>query len=550
MITKQIKLMNKLKFLSWFALTVFSATVWAADMEGPWAYVGRRTGTCDQNQNNSISYNGLNNSHWEGDIQYMHQSDYGTGSIVIGKSTDNSKHAVFSLFSMTKTIPSYARCQLTWNYQLKAQNNKHYSRTSVYEATNQATLQSAALDFTLDMTSGAGSSYLIFSFPYKSFENIKTSATQTRQYDFNNLSGTSDKNEARYLIMTHVMTADEKMSGVTQFGTLKSVSAQETWTYRVIFTFNNNGGTGTMSNQTIDNSGNLTANAFTRAGYSFKNWTANQDGSGKTYGDKGAVSATSDYKGPKTLYAQWTANKYTVTFDKQGGSGGSANVTATYNETMPNSASMPSRANYQFLGYYDAAEGGKQYYKADGTPACKWDKAADATLYAHWMAIYKITYDLAGGEIITVPFNPSTYTVETETFTLTNPWRTAYTFIGWTGSNGDIPQTVVNIVKGSTGDKNFTANWAINPKTVVVYKDSLDNTVAQETAAFNRPEAPEVPGFTFLRWDVVEGPLKAGIKLQAVYAAKQPSNAPKQTVGKFTLVRQGDTNEYILQTAK
>ena len=74
---------------------------------------------------------------------------------------------------------------------------------------------------------------------------------------------------------------------------------------------------------------------------------------------------------------------------------------------------------------------------------------------------------------------------------------------------------------------------------------------AQETVAFNRPEAPEVEGFTFLRWEVVEGPLSEGIKLQAIYQAKTALSAPKKTVGKFTMVRKEDAeNEYILQTAK
>ena len=84
----------------------------------------------------------------------------------------------------------------------------------------------------------------------------------------------------------------------------------------------------------------------------------------------------------------------------------------------------------------------------------------------------------------------------------------------------------------------------------MAYKDSLDKTVVQETVAFNRPEAPEVAGFTFVRWDVVEGPLSEGITLQAVYAENEPSGAPKKQVGKFTLIRKGDKNEYILQTAK
>ena len=56
--------MNKLKFLSWFALTVFSATAWAAVTQGPWTYMDYRTGCCDRTANAAISFDGLNNSHW------------------------------------------------------------------------------------------------------------------------------------------------------------------------------------------------------------------------------------------------------------------------------------------------------------------------------------------------------------------------------------------------------------------------------------------------------------------------------------------------------
>ena len=136
------------------------------------------------------------------------------------------------------------------------------------------------------------------------------------------------------------------------------------------------------------------------------------------------------------------------------------------------------------------------------------------------------------------------------TFDLAAPTRLGYTFLGWTGSNGETKQLIVSIATGSTGDKNYVAHWAINPNTNVVYLDSLNTVAAQETVAFNRPEAPEVAGFTFVRWEVVEGSLSEGIKLQAIYTENEPSGAPKRQVGKFTLTRKGDKNEYILQTAK
>ena len=70
---------------------------------------------------------------------------------------------------------------------------------------------------------------------------------------------------------------------------------------------------------------------------------------------------------------------------------------------------------------------------------------------------FTITYDLADGTVATA--NPDSYTYETATFTLKKPIRAGYTFAGWTGSNGNTPQTTVTIPAGSHGDKTFTANW-------------------------------------------------------------------------------------------
>lgn len=70
---------------------------------------------------------------------------------------------------------------------------------------------------------------------------------------------------------------------------------------------------------------------------------------------------------------------------------------------------------------------------------------------------YSITYDLDEGSVASA--NPSTYTYETATITLNNPTRTTYYFNGWTGSNGNTPQTTVKITSGSHGNRSYTANW-------------------------------------------------------------------------------------------
>ena len=387
--------MRKLKLFFLFGVTLFAASTWAADTQGPWTRTGYRTGTCGEDANDGISFAGLNNSHW-GTVDGWVDGD-GAGYTVRGEAVMFSKHAVFSMFSMSRQVPSYSRCQITWKYRLRSCSYKVRSTTTLYEHTDQGALQNLTVDFTYNNEYSYGSQYRIASFNNSDKSDVGISSSEyTRTYDFNNLTGTSDATHARYLLLTHVANNNSisYRYDLHEWGSLLHVSAVETWTYRAIITFDANGGTGTMDNQTIDNSGNLTDNAFTRAGYTFIKWTANPDGTGETYDNKGAVTVNADYKGPKTLYAQ----------------------------------------------------------------------------------------------------------------------------------------------------------WALNPSTNVSYLDSLDNTVVQETVAFNRPEDPEVAGFTFVRWDVIEGPLSEGIKLQAIYAENEPSGAPKKQVGKFTLIRkEGAENEYILQ---
>lgn len=73
--------------------------------------------------------------------------------------------------------------------------------------------------------------------------------------------------------------------------------------------FDANGGTGTMNDQRfgINASQALTANAFTRADYTFDGWNTAADGSGTSYADEQSVSFANG--GTTTLYAQWEEAK-------------------------------------------------------------------------------------------------------------------------------------------------------------------------------------------------------------------------------------------------
>ena len=200
------------------------------------------------------------------------------------------------------------------------------------------------------------------------------------------------------------------------------------YTYDVKVTFNANGHGTDPTAKTVLKGGKVTApTAPTATGYTFGGWY-------KEANCTNAFNFNTAITADITLYAKWTANKYTVTLDNQGATtAGTASVQATYGSAMP-SITIPTRTGYTFNGYYDAISGGTQYYKADGSSARTWNKTAATTLYAQWTANqYTITYKDQGniafsGTHTSTP--PTKHTYGTAT-TLKTATKTGYAFGGW-----------------------------------------------------------------------------------------------------------------------
>jgi hypothetical protein len=99
---------------------------------------------------------------------------------------------------------------------------------------------------------------------------------------------------------------------------------------------------------------------------------------------------------------------FTVTLDRQNGTGGSSSVSVEYGKPMP-SASIPTRSYYTFGGYYSSVNSsGIQYYASNMASMRSWDKQAGGTLYAYWISDYK-----------TVTLNTSNFS---QYFTVTSQW--------------------------------------------------------------------------------------------------------------------------------
>ncbi len=93
-----------------------------------------------------------------------------------------------------------------------------------------------------------------------------------------------------------------------------------------------------------------------------------------------------------TLYAQWTANTYTVTFDANGGSTPApTSKVVTYGAAYGTLATT-SRTGYTFNGWFTAASGGTQV-----TDVTIVNTAGNHTLYAQWTAVcYALTLGYTG----------------------------------------------------------------------------------------------------------------------------------------------------------
>ncbi|MGD8903017.1 MAG: choice-of-anchor Q domain-containing protein, partial [Anaerolineae bacterium] len=148
-------------------------------------------------------------------------------------------------------------------------------------------------------------------------------------------------------------------------------------------TFDANGGTGTMAPQTANTSTALTPNSFTRTGYSFRGWNTATDGTGVSYAD----GALYDFSADVTLYAQWTINQYSVTYDGNGNTAGTVPIDTSnpYDSgatvtVLGNSGSL-LKTGYTFTGWNTQANGLGTNYGADDTFVIG---AADVTLYAEW----------------------------------------------------------------------------------------------------------------------------------------------------------------------
>lgn len=117
--------------------------------------------------------------------------------------------------------------------------------------------------------------------------------------------------------------------------------------------------------------------ALTKTGYAFTGWNTKPDGSGTNYSDGNYPIIYGIRSGGFTLYANWEANSYQVTFVTGGGATNPDPQTVLYGDFAAEPPA-PSRTDYVFEGWYTDSEYTDAWDFDDDTVT------EDMTLYGKW----------------------------------------------------------------------------------------------------------------------------------------------------------------------
>ena len=287
----------------------------------------------------------------------------------------------------------------------------------------------------------------------------------------------------------------------------------------ITITFDANEGESSMDPQTVAASTDtaLTANTFTRAGYTFTGWNTAADGSGTPYGDEATVNLTEDI----TLYAQWQVNIYTVTWIDEDGA------------ELEKDENVPYGTTPEYNGETPTKEGDAQYsYTFDGWTPETSPVTSDVTykaVYAQTVNQYTITWNnWDGTELLTEQVDYG----QVPAYTGETPIREGnaehtYSFSGWT------PE-----IQAVTGNAAYTAVFTDTINTYTVIWKNWDGTVLETDEEVTYGTEPEYNGdtptrkgnaqysYSFNGWSPAVNTVTGDITYTAVF---------EQTVNQYTI---------------
>lgn len=197
-----------------------------------------------------------------------------------------------------------------------------------------------------------------------------------------------------------------------------------------------------------------------------------------------------------TINLAFSTNTYSISYNLDGGS--IVNENRNYNvETDSFTLPIPTKEGFTFTGWTGTGL---------DTPTINVTipkgTYGDKTYTANWVnSTYSITYNLNNG---TLNNAINSYKSNSENFTLPKPTRNGYSFAGWTGSGLSNPTVDVTIVKGTMGDKSYTANWT--PINYSISYNANGGSISGQRTSYNIETGtfnlvtPSRTGYSFTGW--------------------------------------------------
>ena len=392
---------------------------------------------------------------------------------------------------------------LTFTLNADAKTGTYDFKGDVVEATNvdkggavtvatsngQLTVNSAAAPTVVVTFSGNGGTLTTpATVNVKSGEAVAKPATDPTRDGYEFTGWFTDKDGKNAYVFTNPVTA-----ALTLYAGWREAAAPT-----VVVTFDGNEGTPAITTVNVKSGDTVTKPADPkREGYDFTGWFTDQEAT------KAFDFATKITK-HTTLYAGWKAVVPTVivTFN---GNGGTLTTPATVNvksgDPVAKPATDPTRANYDFTGWFTDKDGKNAYVFT--TPV-----TAALTLYAGWkehvvpVGNVVVTFDANGGTLAT-PATVDVKSGETVAKPATDPSREAYTFRGW--------------FTDKEATKAFNFNTPIN-KPTTLYAGWAEGGCYIATSVYGSYDSPEVWTLRHFRDDVLGQTWYGRLFIKAYYA--------------------------------
>lgn len=358
-------------------------------------------------------------------------------------------------------------------------------------------------------TAGATGSMAAQTFTYDTVANLSSNGYAKTGYTF--AGWNVEKNGSN----PKTYTNNEAVSNLAaQDGDVVTLYAQ--WTenkYEVEFDGNGYTG-GSMPNQqfTYDSAQNLSANAYDRTGYEFKEWSTSSTGNATQYSNKQNVNNLAT-NGKVVLYAQWTANNYTVKFDKNASNatGSMADQAFTYNTSTPLNANSFARDGYSFAYWTENSDGsGTKYYDNDSVSTLSASKNGVVKLYANWSAgLQTISFNANATNVTNMQpaISKNTGTQVQLKGVVIDPVRAGYDFVGWYDTNALTGGTKMpDEITMPAGGKIYYARWEGQENSVIFNGNGGTSLQADkkaktgETVDLSGLKAATLDGYQFTKW--------------------------------------------------